>query len=438
MAKYKILSKIGEGGMGAVYKVQRHDGTILAMKKCSFMGEEYRKRFARECRAMQKVNHPNVVKILATSLNRDDPFFLMPLASQSLQDITAQCSKNHTLAMKYFLQICSGVQAIHDAGCVHRDLKPENILIMDGTAMVSDFGLAKFVSRTSSVLTRTNIEVGTAMYAAPEQGVPGGSRDADARTDVYQLGKTLFKILTSEDPILMDFSELPSGLRYIVRKATNQHPGERYQSVAELMDAVTAYEASLDPNNSPLETFNAVCAVAIDRATSGEFRVSEAKKLLDILSLSDITEDSAQFLQLFDEIPKGLLGVMAQKVPDLLASILQHYVRCLEDVVGSYPFPYAESVAARMKQVVRVRPQHSEAASLALEANLVSAVRLNRFAAIASFNELLCQIKDGDTAASVADMLKRRLIEYQRICEGADRLKLHPAIRSVRDIEAAK
>src|SRR5690606_23188988 len=114
------------------------------------------------------------------------------------------------------------------------------------------------MKRVTTVLTRTQTIVGTEMYLAPEQRLPGGSRDADQRTDIYQLAKTLYQFLTGEEPILMDMNKLPPGLAHVVRKATREHPSERYDNIGQLIDAVRAARAARDPAADPLTAFEAV------------------------------------------------------------------------------------------------------------------------------------------------------------------------------------
>ena len=98
---------------------------------------------------------------------------------------------------RLFRQVCLGVQAMHDSGIVHRDIKPANVLrFTGGRIAVSDLGAAKLEPRDTTVLTQTHVVVGTLAFLAPEQFLPGGSRRADFRTDIYQLGKVLYQLLT--------------------------------------------------------------------------------------------------------------------------------------------------------------------------------------------------------------------------------------------------
>src|SRR5262249_51880612 len=154
-----------------------------------------------------------------SNLSHEPPYFVMPLAVGSLSADLVWLSKDEEAALDAIKSIALGVQAIHAAGATHRDIKPLNALrLTDGSFAVSDLGLAKSNDRDTRVLTRTTGNLGTFAYAAPEQFQPGGTRDADARTDVYQIGKTLYELLTGEIPHMMDLRKVDAGLSLIIQR----------------------------------------------------------------------------------------------------------------------------------------------------------------------------------------------------------------------------
>src|SRR5260370_37766076 len=109
-----------------------------------------------------------------------------------------------------FGQICSGVGALQASGTSHRDIKPANVLrFAGGRIAVADFGLAKLDTRDSTILTQTGAFYGTFAYSAPEQHLPAGTREADVRTDICQLGKMLYHMLTGKSPVLIEHDALP-------------------------------------------------------------------------------------------------------------------------------------------------------------------------------------------------------------------------------------
>lgn len=255
--RYEVLEVVGQGGMGTVVKAkQLKDEDIVAVKYCHLSDSNAIQRFAREVRIMKEINHPNVIRILSVCTKCSPPYFVMPFAQTSCGAMLDQYARNEDEALEAFLQICEGTRAIHSYGAVHRDIKPDNALIVDERVVLSDLGLAKHIQRDTAILTETRAIVGTDLYLAPEQRMPGGSRDADSRTDTYQLGKTLYQFLTGLDPVLLDMSQVPSGLVHIIRRATREMPEERYSTVGQLVDAVRAYQMANAPDANPLKVPN--------------------------------------------------------------------------------------------------------------------------------------------------------------------------------------
>ena len=187
----------------------------------------------------------------------------MPLARASVRvigNIQGDFSKVIKL-LNQFARECRRTQF----GKFHRDIKPRNALIMsDGNIKIADFGLAKFEKRDSSTHTSSNDFLGTFGYHAPEQFE---AKNSDARTDVFQLGKCFYEMFTSDYPYLINSKKIPSGLAYIIQKATSPDPDDRFQSVSDFLQAIKSYEKSLNPKQNPKDAL--------------ENKILEIKKLLD-------------------------------------------------------------------------------------------------------------------------------------------------------------
>jgi eukaryotic-like serine/threonine-protein kinase len=199
---YKIIEKLGEGGMGEVYKAQ--DTKLDRFVALKFLpsqltaSEEDKKRFIQEARAASAMNHPNVCTIYDIQENEGQLFIVMEFVDgKTLKD------KKDTLSEKQILEIgiqtAEGLAAAHEKGIVHRDIKPENLMIRkDGIAQIMDFGLAKLYKEGNvSRLTKAGTTVGTMGYMSPEQ-VQG--LDVDHRTDIFSLGVVLYELLAGEPP----------------------------------------------------------------------------------------------------------------------------------------------------------------------------------------------------------------------------------------------
>jgi eukaryotic-like serine/threonine-protein kinase len=428
--QFVVRGQIGQGGMGSVLKVERRaDPKPLALKYCHLAGAEL-KRFEREVRIMQRVRHPHVVPIVYANLEHSPPYFVMPLAEGSLLGELDRLKDNEANALEVFNQICAGVRALHASGIIHRDIKPANVLrFAGGRIAVSDFGLAKLDTRDSTILTQTNAFYGTFAYSAPEQHLPAGTREADARTDICQLGKMLYHMLTGKSPALIEQDALPRGLAHIVQRATSAHPEDRYQTLGELLDALRYYQLSKDPTRNLREALENLVLQAEDLLRRREYQAENLKAILGLLlSLDRLGHPT--IIEFFDRLPREILPVLAGEFPGEFLPPLRAYAGAIQSRVAGFNFAYADTVARRMRSVF-VHARNTEVKTAALQITLIAAVELNRFAAMNVFNSLLTTIKDVDLAIAVAEMLRAHSRFYQKVAEQVPPNRLHPAIREV-------
>lgn len=203
ISHYRILEKLGEGGMGVVYKAE--DTKLDRLVALKFLPsnlsptEQDRARFVQEAKSAAALNHPNVCSIIDIQEHDGTMFIVMEFVDgQTLRK--KMSSFNLKQAVEVGIQIAEGLSAAHEKGVVHRDIKPENIMIRkDGIAQIMDFGLAKLRSSSSKInrLTREGSTVGTAGYMSPEQ-VQG--QDVDHRADIFSYGVLLHELLTGQLP----------------------------------------------------------------------------------------------------------------------------------------------------------------------------------------------------------------------------------------------
>ena len=199
ISHYKILEKLGEGGMGVVYKAQ--DTRLDRLVALKFLpdhvavGSAELERFVQEAKAAAGLSHPNICTIYGIEEAEKKHFIVMEFVDgQMLQEKKAALSMKQALDIG--IQIADGLAAAHEKGIVHRDIKPENIMIRkDGRVQIMDFGLAKL--RGASRLTKEGSTVGTAGYMSPEQ-VQG--LETDHRSDIFSLGVLLYEMLTGQPP----------------------------------------------------------------------------------------------------------------------------------------------------------------------------------------------------------------------------------------------
>jgi len=257
---YKLLEKIGEGGMGVVYMAEqtRPVKMRVALKiiKPGMDSKQVIARFETERQALALMDHPNIAKVLAAGTTGSGrPYFAMELVKG--EPITTYCDK-HRLTLRerlrLFVSVCLAVQHAHQKGIIHRDLKPSNVLIAryDGNpvAKVIDFGVAKATGQQlteKTLFTRYGQVVGTLEYMSPEQA-EFNQQDIDTRSDIYSLGILLYQLLAGTTPF--DPERLRSGawneVMRIIREEEPPRPSVRVSS-AECTPSITAQNCSTDP-----------------------------------------------------------------------------------------------------------------------------------------------------------------------------------------------
>lgn len=255
---YRLVHKIGEGGMGSVWTVDQISPIKrrVAMKLIRVDRGDSRmilSRFEAERQAIALMDHPNIARLLdAGSTDDGQPYFVMELVQGV--PLIEYCDANHLNVPKrleLFLQICSAVQHAHQKGIVHRDLKPTNILveIIDGQSVpkVIDFGLAKATSgiqlSSQTLVTTIGSVMGTPTYMAPEQAT-FDAVDVDTRADVYSLGVILFELLTGTTPITGETAKTV-GLGELLKRIREQE-APRPSTRISVSEATTVIAANRD------------------------------------------------------------------------------------------------------------------------------------------------------------------------------------------------
>jgi serine/threonine-protein kinase len=269
--KYRITGKVGEGGMGVVYKaVDAELGRTVALKFLpphATAGEEAEERFLREARAASSLDHVHIGAIHAIEEDAEGRRFIV-MAYYEGESLAARLERASgplapAEALKIAMQVAEGLRAAHERGVTHRDIKPSNILITkQGVVKIVDFGLAQVQGATP--LTREGTQMGTPAYMSPEQALGG---DIDHRTDVWSLGAVLHEMLTGERPfqapsvpatLYQVVHEPPRALeraapaiRPLLKRALAKDPAARFSSAAELLDALRAAESNAAADSLP-------------------------------------------------------------------------------------------------------------------------------------------------------------------------------------------
>jgi Tol biopolymer transport system component len=268
LGPYEILSKLGAGGMGEVYRARDprlgREVAIKVLPSEVAQDPERLRRFEQEARAASALNHPNLLTVFDVGTHEHSPYLVTELLEgSSLREALRAGELSLSKTLDYAVQIAQGLAAAHEKRIVHRDLKPENLFVTrDERVKILDFGLARLVpeliaseAQTATLITREGVVLGTAAYMSPEQARGGA---VDARSDIFSLGVVLYEVVTGTRPFQGSTSpalfeailnktptppaqlkpELAGGLGPIIEKALEKDPGRRYASGSELAGAL--------------------------------------------------------------------------------------------------------------------------------------------------------------------------------------------------------
>ncbi len=256
--RYELLEKIGEGGMGTVYKARCHllnrFVAVKILKAELSNDEEFVARFKREATSVARLSHPNIVNVHDVGVEKQINFIVMEyIQGKTLKQVIKENGRiDDKKTLDIVFQVAKALECAHKNNIIHRDIKPDNIMIMeDNMVKVMDFGIAKVAD--SRTVTNSNNIMGTVRYFSPEQAK--GSF-VDCRSDIYSLGIVMYEMVTGQVPYNAEssisiammhiqesvvppkeiFTEIPENINAVILRAMQKEPIERYQTAGEMAD----------------------------------------------------------------------------------------------------------------------------------------------------------------------------------------------------------
>lgn len=424
MPDYIDEEEIGSGGFATVWRCRLpFDGISYAKK---FLTREDSpsdvSRFRREVQILKSLDHPNIVRVIAPSLEKPPYYFVMPFYAHSLDDVLDGVIGNDSRISAIFSRILNGVQYAHQKGVIHRDLKPRNILLNgDEDVVVSDFGLGRVIDSNSTRNTLSGDLLGTFFYMAPEQF--HNAKDATELSDIYSLGRILGELHTDRirSPLL-NFSGMPVEIRVIAERCTQHDPRRRYQSVAELRAAWIAV-ANTRVSPSLQEALEAAIMGTDKERPTEKVLLTLLNALCAVRTNTNVLHDAVMTLNVdlilrLKSLDDGVTRDMLQRFIDHSCSI-------------RWPERRADIIAKMLFGL------HRRINDLALEASITKGLFLlgfnnNRFSILSLFRTIVFEAQKPAAINAIINEL-RSLDETQQkfVARHLSKRRVHPAIAAV-------
>ena len=293
LGPYLILNQIGAGGMGQVFLAEhaalRRQVALKVLPPKQALDPVHVERFYQEARAAAALDHPNIVHAYDVACDKGTHFLVLEYINGETLDrrLAAEGRLPVGAAVSYAVQAAAGLQHAHEKGVAHRDIKPANLLLgNDGIVKILDLGLAQFFEDSGTKLARNSGAVmGTTDYIAPEQLL---GEETDHRSDIYNLGATLYHLLTGRPPFAGSTTakmiahhlsavppahevcpDVPEELSEIVEIMLAKDPADRFQTAAEVVQALMPFVSTPDRNGQKSGKLPPLAAAAVQESTAG-------------------------------------------------------------------------------------------------------------------------------------------------------------------------
>jgi serine/threonine protein kinase len=394
-----------DGGMGVLLFVQALESPLecrLVLKYCRDEADEQLKRFRREVRLLSTFKgNSKVAQLCDFNVDYDPPYYVMPYYEQGdLSKKIDALSDDLEAQEKTILQMIECLEELHSRNEFHRDIKPQNFLSDDGNIVVSDFGLTTEIG-SDTAFTRSSISRGTPGYIPPEFFRHGGFKHADATSDIFMLGKTIYVLLTKREPTYLMGDDVPPPMFHVIERCCTIDKAQRYQDLAELKQAVVAaFDVLLSRGGSLGKAKQQLSAINDRLKQERKYSSTEVGDFVEQLAVLD----EADQIRLCFELPNRFFSVMRQ-ITKILPTFLSIYEKLVESKY--YSWSYAEIIANNMRKVFHGEEVPNSQKAFALELALLAATYMRRFAAMDTCRAMVTGIADEALGLVVATLITK-------------------------------
>lgn len=402
---YTLVRLMARGGMGAVWLVKK-DEIEYAMKVCENSDEESLKRFHREFRLMECLDHQNVLKAFDFGEIDGMPCFVMEKADCSLKQ-AVEIGLTTKEKFKYILQIADGLIYVHQQGEIHRDIKPSNILIKEGIAKVADFGISRFIDRDTTTITTTTERFTSWGYTAPEvKEEDGNFRDALHSIDIFAFGSLAYFVFSDgSDPAYFSYKQVTSDLFPIFSKCREYEVKDRYQSIESIKLAIqsvkTARSRYKTLSDLEQDKHNIITSELADTALPLFFKSQEIGELLENFRI---------FKQIWPMIYKAN--------EDCVDDVVRFIIKTFHDDVSSYWFQFQDAeVIASMGVLLCPLTKDPELKVQLFDLCIDKALYLNRWEALRNIYINIIKKWDSTTILPYSSYITSNVEKFKSLAE---------------------
>ncbi len=407
--KYRVEGICNDsGGMGTILFVKPITGEVeyaIVLKYCKETTEEGQKRFCREVRLLGEFDgNTKLVELLDHNLTHEPPYFVMKYyKGGDLTSVQESIKNDYSEQERYFNHMIDCIAELHQRGKFHRDIKPQNFLLDDGRVILTDLGLSKELE-SKSVATKSSAFWGTQGYLPPEF-LTGGFKYIDATSDIFQLGKSFYNLLTGRDPQYLVRDDIPESLFYLIERCCAIDKARRYQDLASLKQSLKAvYDVLLERTDAYGNARLHLISIQEKLEVEKKYDSSQVKAFVEELSSLELQEKERICFELKQPIFHAL------KQPPLeshLSVFLSVYSEMVKN--GNYDFGYAEIIAREMRIIFSELTVSVDNRATALELAVLAAHVQNRFAAMGICKAMVREIDDDNLGLRVRAII----VEYE-------------------------